>query len=118
VRAARLLLDKGEWSPDLTTKKLIRELGGALVAVTLGRLYGESDLLSPLRLFVRAVARLSERDKTVATAVLTKVCYLGPAETADTIRRLVHEEKVDGSESILGLDISKAAFEASAKLAL
>lgn len=118
MRAAKILLEKGELSPDLTTKKALRELGGALVAVTLGRLYSEPDMLAPLRSFVRAVARLIDRDKSIATSVLTKVCFLGPAETADTIRRLVHEERVEGSASILALDTSKVALDAAAKVDL
>lgn len=106
MRAARLLLEKGEIAPDMTAK-VLREIAGAVVAAVLGSLYSKADPLAPLRQFVRALAQVVARDSKLATSMLTRVCYLGPADTVDMIRRLVHEERVEGSDAVIALDTSK-----------
>lgn len=113
MRAARMLLDKGEIDPT-TSKDLLKDIGCVCVTVTVGRLYEETDPLDALRRFVRAVGRMAALSQPIASGMLSRVAYLGPGDVTDTLRRLVHDDRVDGSDAILGLDVSKAALAKAA----
>jgi hypothetical protein len=109
MRAAKLLLDKGELPDDLT-KEALRVAAAGVVVATMGRLFSDEEQLAALRDFVRAAATVATRSAPLASAMLARVCYLGPADVTDTIRRLVHDEKVQGWEAISKLSTEPAAL--------
>jgi hypothetical protein len=118
MKAAKLLLDQGTLPASLVDdKNALRVIAAATIVEALGRLRTE-DPLPVLRLFLRAAAKVSERSQPTAAAMLDRLCHVASGDAADNLRRLVHEERAEGSEQIARLDTSPAALRAADKVGL
>ena len=117
MRAAKLLLSKGEL-PEGLSKEALRGAAAGVVVATMGRLFSEESQLPVLSDLIRAVAKIAEQSEPLAGAMLARVCYLGPNDVTDSIRRLVHDDKVAGSDKVAKLQVTPEALFKVAKIPL
>lgn len=104
MRAAKLLLGDDELPEDIS-KENLRGMVSGVVVVTVSRLVSE-DQDTVLRDLIRVAAKVAARSEPLASAMLGRVCYLGQGDLTDSIRRLVHDEKVEGSDRVAKLPVS------------
>jgi hypothetical protein len=117
VRAAKLLLGKDELPEDLS-KEGLRDAAAGVVVVMVGRLFSDEDQGAVLRDLIRATAKLAKRSEALAGAMLARVCFVSTGDLTDSIRRLVHDERVEGWEQIVKLPVSTKDLAKIDKIAL
>lgn len=117
VKAARVLLDTGKLASEMS-KETLRSVAASLLIETLSRLREEPDPLPVLRLFVRAVSEIAAQSEPTALALLDRLCTVATGDTADNIRRLIHEERTEGWSRVTELSTSTSAFYAADKVGL